>query len=129
MINDGSTDGTQAVVEEYVQLAPGRFGILSLSTNSVKAVHCARVNAVSDIYLFLDADLGSTACYARILGARVDSEADMTIARFSEGQSLGRTDVSLGAPPCCLRCEAANWNQSAESLSGQRAVKAEVLQA
>ena len=36
VINDGSTDGTQAVVEEYVQLAPGRFGILSLSTNSGK---------------------------------------------------------------------------------------------
>lgn len=133
VINDGSTDGTQAVVEEYVQLAPGRFGILSLSTNSGKGSALRQgVNAVQgDIYLFLDADLGSTACYARdLLEPVLSSEADMTIARFFEGQSLGGERMGFGLVRrlAALGVRLLTGTRVQSPLSGQRAVKAEVLQ-
>ncbi len=110
VISDGSTDGTAAVARRHGAIC------IELEQNVGKggAMKVGIERADADVFLFLDADLvGLTPEHVRsLLEPVVRGEAEMTIGIFERGRLS--TDLAQMVAPY---------------LSGQRAVRREVLQA
>jgi hypothetical protein len=123
VVDDGSTDGTAAVAE-----AAGAH-VVRLPRNRGKgAAVAAGVEAApdADVYLLLDADLGTTAGLAEaLLGPVVAGEADLTVAVLpSAGRKGGFGNVRKLAAAGIRR---ATGFEARAPLSGQRAVRGELL--
>ncbi len=109
VVSDGSTDNTVEVAHEY------GVDVLVLEKNKGKggAMKAGLDSCVSDIILFLDADLiGLTINHVNsLLKPVIDGEVDMTIGIFDDGRII--TDLAQKLVP---------------KLSGQRAIKTAVLE-
>lgn len=126
VIDDGSTDHTRSA-------AQCKARVLRLDRNQGKgaALNHGLRNVVADVYLFLDADLGSTAALAYELVRPIfRDQADMTIARFDTEQSAQQGKMGFGTvrkiASFGVRC--LTGRNVSSPLSGQRALKAVVLE-
>lgn len=129
VINDGSTDHTRQLVEEE-QLRLPQLHVVNLGQNQGKgaALNQGWAASEADVYLLLDADLGTTARHAQLLLDPVLSgEVQMTIGRFSTGQSSGKMGFGLVRRLAALGIWLLTGFWVRSPLSGQRAVAAEVL--
>ncbi|HHU82196.1 MAG TPA: glycosyltransferase family 2 protein [Firmicutes bacterium] len=110
VVNDGSTDRTAAIAEK------AGAKVIDLSANMGKgaAVATGVEAATAEIILLLDADLvGLRPSHIHaLLQPLLQDEADMTVGVFTDGRKV--TDLSQRLTPF---------------LSGQRAVKREILEA
>ena len=127
VINDGSTDNTGNLVQEQDGVT-----LLSMSQNQGKgaALNHGFKMIPAQVYLLLDADLGSTAVLAQaLLEPILKDEADMTIARFGTVQSDSPKKMGFGLvrQVACLGVKILTGTWVTSPLSGQRAIKAEVL--
>jgi glycosyltransferase involved in cell wall biosynthesis len=127
VIDDGSTDGTTAVVKDYP------VELIKLDRNRGKggALNAGWQRYRSEIYLLLDADLKSSAIYAQDLLAPVlEKAADMTIANFAVNQTGGAGKMGFGTAKLIARYGiwCLTGHKFASPLSGQRAVRREVLE-
>jgi glycosyltransferase involved in cell wall biosynthesis len=128
VIDDGSTDATAETAKSV-----GADEVLSLPENCGKgaAVNAGLLNRESDIFLLLDADLGESAREAsKLLEPLQAGLADMSIAmlpeaRLSNGRKSGGFGLVLGLARLGIRLLAKERVQA--PLSGQRAIRAEVL--
>lgn len=130
VIDDGSTDNTFSLA---TSLAFEKVTVLRVESNRGKggALNYGRRQVPADLYLLLDADLGTTANLAGgLLDPVLRGEADMTIAKFSAGQS--QTEVRMGfgiaRRAACLGVKLLTGATVTSPLSGQRALKERMLQ-
>lgn len=129
VINDGSTDNTAVLIKGYKGVT-----LLDLEYNQGKgtALNHAWQKTSSDVYLLLDGDLGSTASLGQaLLDPILEGRAHMTIARLGLDQSLTEAKMGFGLVRRCasLGIRLLTGVTIHSPLSGQRAVKAEVLHA
>jgi glycosyltransferase involved in cell wall biosynthesis len=125
--DDASTDATARVAEEGgARVIPGerRLGKGGAATRAAETVD-ARV------VLFADADLGASASALRTLveavnAAGPDARADLAIATFARRVG-GGFGIAVGASGRAI--ERATGRRMQAPISGQRAMRAEVLQA
>ncbi|HZK44530.1 MAG TPA: glycosyltransferase family 2 protein [Syntrophomonadaceae bacterium] len=124
VVNDGSTDNTAEIVKEL------NIDIINLKTNVGKggAMNASLSYIDTDIVVFLDADLGSSANEAiKIIKPVAEGEADLCIAAFPPAQRKGGFGLVKGtAAKAIKRAGAMEVNAP---LSGQRAMTKEVLMA
>ncbi len=124
VVDDGSTDGTSAAA-----LDAGAT-VLRSSRNVGKggAVEAAVGRLpVPDVYVLVDADVGETADQAGVLLAAVcDGEADLAIGRLPRATVGGFGAVKRMAAGLI---HGASGFDPKEPISGQRAIRGEVLQA
>jgi len=123
VVDDGSTDGTAEVA------AAAGAGVVRLARNRGKggAVAAAvRARPAADVYLLIDADLGTTAGLAEaLLRPVLADDADMTVAVLpSAGRKGGFGSVRRFA---AAGIERATGFAPRAPLSGQRAVRGELL--
>ena len=132
VLDDGSTDGTAKQAREA-----GASLVLTEKNGGKGAALCAAYLVARDraeVFLLLDADLGASAGEAvKLLPPLVRGEADMTIGMLppdpdfaASGQSGGRGFVVRLARWGIQRRTGQTFTQP---LSGQRAVRREVLEA
>lgn len=125
VVDDGSTDGTA----EASLAAGARVVVLDANVGKGGAVQAGiAATPHADVYLLIDADLGSTAATAGALLAPVlAGEADMTIAVLpSAGRKAGLGGVRRLAGAGIERATGGRFRPRAP-LSGQRAVDAGLL--
>jgi glycosyltransferase involved in cell wall biosynthesis len=122
IVDDGSADETANVAQE------SGAEVLRLGRNMGKggALQAAMKEVSQDIVLFLDADLGACASEAsKLLEPVLKGEAGMAIADFPKAQKEGGFGLVKGLG----RWGILHFTKVAmsEPLSGQRSVKAELL--
>lgn len=132
IIDDGSTDETYSLATS----CPLRKNIIVLRLESNRgkggALNYGRQQVPGDLYLLLDADLGSTASLAQgLLEPVLQGEVDMTIANFCAGQSQTGAAMGFGIArrAASLGVRLLTGIKVSSPLSGQRAVTERVLQA
>lgn len=124
VVDDGSTDNTA----DFARQA-GAF-VLELDKNQGKggAMNAAIAYINTDLVVFLDADLGSSASEAELLiQALVDGVTDLVIAAFPPPEKRGGFGLVKGTAAWVIRKVGKIEVQA--PLSGQRAMRKEVLQA
>ena len=131
VIDDGSQDDTFALASSVAK--DQRIMVLRLPKNRGKggALNRGLEQFQAEIYLLLDADLGTTASLASaLLEPILQSQADMTIARFSAKQSESPAKMGFGLVrrTAALGVRWLTGERVTSPLSGQRAVRGEVLQ-
>lgn len=131
VIDDGSTDDTYALASSC---SLPKVSVLRLPSNRGKggALNFGRREVHADVYLLLDADLGSSAALAdKLLEPVLRGEADMTIARFGAEQSKSGAKMGFGLVrrTASLGIKILTGSTVLSPLSGQRAVTAKVLDA
>ncbi len=132
VIDDGSSDNTFALASSVT--IGTKVTILRLEPNRGKgaALNYGKKQAKGEVYLLLDADLGTTASMAEdLVRPIVRNEADMTIARFASEQSVPGAKMGFGLARRTAQL-GVRWltgKHVTSPLSGQRAMRAEVLQA
>ncbi len=131
VIDDGSTDSTYSLAADC-NLGT-KVTVLRLDSNRGKggALNHGRESVPGDIYLLLDADLGTTAGLAQgLLDPVVRGEVDMAIANFVAGQSQTSTKMGFGIVrrTACLGVKLLTRTKVISPLSGQRALTERVLQ-
>jgi glycosyltransferase involved in cell wall biosynthesis len=132
VIDDGSSDNTFALASSVT--VGTKVTTLRLESNSGKgaALNWGTKQARGEVYLLLDADLGTTASMAEaLLWPIVRNDADMTIARFGSEQSLPGAKMGFGLARRTAQL-GVRWltgKHVTSPLSGQRAMRFEVLQA
>ncbi|MCY3950742.1 MAG: glycosyltransferase [Acidimicrobiaceae bacterium] len=123
VVDDGSRDRTAAAA------AAAGARVIELARNRGKAAAVAAGVAASgapDVYLLIDADLGSSAALAADLLQPVAlGEADMTIAIFGGAESPSGFGLVKAFAARVLRSE--TGLELAEPLSGQRAVRGPLM--
>lgn len=124
VIDDGSSDGTAAAAAAAgaaVLSAPrpvGKGGALEAALSKVP---------VAEVYLLADGDLGpSASALAGVLDAVLRGDADLAVGALPRPPSGGFGLVKRGAR---ILIRAATGFDPSEPLSGQRAVRREVLEA
>lgn len=132
VIDDGSKDNTSTLAERYAATSDKVVTVLRLDKNQGKgaALNFGLAQVPGEVYLLLDADLGETASLAEaLLGPILAREAEMTIARFAEEQSLSKRKMGFGLVRrlAVFGVQLLTGKQVSSPLSGQRAVRAEVL--
>jgi glycosyltransferase involved in cell wall biosynthesis len=130
VIDDGSSDDTSFRASNCS--LPKKLTVLRLEENRGKggALNHGRQKVLGDVYLLLDADLGTTASLAgALLGPILKDEADMTIARFSTEQSSSKQKMGFGTVRrvATLGVRLLTGHDIGSPLSGQRALTAQVL--
>lgn len=132
VIDDGSDDDTFALASSASVGKDVRVARLQANQGKGAALNYGRHEVQAQVYLLLDADLGATASLAgALLTPILQDEADMTIARFAADQSASKAKMGFGAVRCIAQL-GVKWltgGSITSPLSGQRAVRAEVLQA
>ncbi|NMB01208.1 MAG: glycosyltransferase family 2 protein [Firmicutes bacterium] len=133
VVNDGSVDDTLALALQFQKKASVKTTVLNQAENQGKgaALNYGLANVAADIYLLLDADLGDTAVLAvDLLEPVLTGEAQMSIARFVAGQSSAKSKMGFGVVrrTAVLGVRLLTGVRVSSPLSGQRAVKSEVLQ-
>lgn len=124
VVDDGSTDGTASAA-----LAAGATVLrLGRSIGKGGALEGAlRRLPPADVWLFADADLGASARELRVvLDPVLSGRADLAIATFPPARGGGFGLVKRGA---ARAIGALTGFRAAEPLSGQRAIRADVLAA
>jgi glycosyltransferase involved in cell wall biosynthesis len=112
LVNDGSTDGTLPIAQEYSSLDERLLVEHSIKNRGKGAALLAGVKRLTEdieVVIFLDADLIglSEANLVRLCEPIIEGRADMTVAVFCQG--YWRTDISQGVFPnlggqrCLLR--------------------------
>lgn len=123
VVDDGSNDDTAA------RAAAAGATVLSLATNWGKGGAVARAVEMfpdASIYLLLDADLGETARHVvGLLDPVTVGTADLSIAVFPSADGRGGFGVVKRAARAIIARECGY--DAAEPLSGQRAVRGELL--
>lgn len=132
VIDDGSQDAT-FVLASGCSLSK-QVTVLQLGANQGKgaALNYGRHKVKGDVYLLIDADLGSTAGLAgALLEPVVRDQADMTIAHFGAVQSSSSAKMGFGIARhvASLGVKLLTGHEVVSPLSGQRAIKTQVLQA
>lgn len=122
VVNDGSSDRTADVARQAgVELLD-----LAVNVGKGEALNRASRDVPADVVVFLDADLGRTAVEAaKIIQPVIDGEADLCIGKFPPPLKKGGFGFVKGLAAWGIRKEGF---ESAEPLSGQRAMTVEVLQ-
>ena len=122
VVDDGSSDGTAQAAEKY------GADVLRLPKNLGKggAMNAGAKSASGDVFLFLDADLGDSACEAsKLIGPVLANAADMTIARFPEIPGKGGGfGFAVGLARTGIR--ELTGRKMMSPLSGQRAMRRKV---
>lgn len=124
VVDDGSTDDTM------FQAASLADQIISFPENRGKgaALEAGWKKSAAPIILFLDADLGETAVHFPLLvHPIIAAEADMTIAKLPP--ALTRGGFGLVKRLACYGIAACSGFQATAPLSGQRALRKDVLTA
>lgn len=132
VIDDGSKDNTLSQVQKYKENSKRKVTVYSLKENKGKgaALNYGLANTFADIYLLLDADLGHTASLAdALLQPVLSNKAHMTIASFTENQSLTSSKMGFGFArrTATFGIQLLTGVNISSPLSGQRAIKADVL--
>jgi glycosyltransferase involved in cell wall biosynthesis len=132
VIDDGSHDNTFALAKSVA--LEKRLTVLRLQPNRGKgaALNYGKRQVQGQVYLLLDSDLGATASMAdALLEPIIRNEADMTIARFGAEQSVPGAKMGFGIVrrTAMLGVKWLTGREIASPLSGQRGIRAEVLQA
>lgn len=131
VVDDGSTDSTYSVASNcHLEC---KLSVLRMERNSGKggALNYGRQKVAGDVYLLLDADLGSTARLAHdLLQPVLRDEADMTVAQFGSQQSASGTKMGFGVARflASMGVRFLTGKKVTSPLSGQRAIKVEVLE-
>jgi glycosyltransferase involved in cell wall biosynthesis len=123
VVNDGSTDGTAERVHQF------GVTLIDLPTNMGKggAMNAALPYINSDIVVFLDADLGSSANEAvKIIKVVEDGLCDLAIAAFPPPTRKGGFGLVKGTAAWAIR--RAGKMEVTAPLSGQRAMTRRALE-
>ncbi|TVY11523.1 glycosyltransferase family 2 protein [Paenibacillus cremeus] len=123
VVDDGSTDGTCKAALPWVDL------VLRMPKNQGKgaAIHAGAKAAAGEICVFLDADLGGSAMnFPLLIEPLLRGEADMTIAELPRAVKPG--GLGLVKKLAKHGVLALTGLSAAAPLSGQRAVRREILQ-
>lgn len=123
VVNDGSTDRTAERVREF------GVTLINLSANQGKggAMNAALPYINSDIVVFLDADLGSSAVEAiKIIRVVKDGLCDLAIAAFPPPTRKGGFGLVKGTASWAIR--RAGKMEATAPLSGQRAMTRKALE-
>jgi len=140
VVDDGSTDDTAENA-----CAAGAHRVITLKENRGKggALNEACPSAEGDIFLLLDADLGSSAGEAdKLLEPILRGDADMTIAIFGKLPVEASSSSADGSPKLAARSggfgtvmkvakfgiKALTGKRIVAPLSGQRALKREIIE-
>ena len=120
--DDGSTDATSRVA------ADAGARVIRLEESQGKGGAMTRATSAADarIVLLADADLGESAAELRALVDAVEAGADLAIATFARRVG-GGFGIAVGAAGRAI--ERATGRRMQAPISGQRAMRAEVLQA
>lgn len=124
VVDDGSTDNTAAVAEK------AGATVLRSEKNLGKggALNLGLAEAIGDIILLVDADLGKTAVEARkLLDPVIKGQADLTIGRFTSRKRKGGFGLALNLARKAIR-HLTGLNLEAP-LSGQRALNRKAIAA
>ncbi|NLB89359.1 MAG: glycosyltransferase family 2 protein [Syntrophomonadaceae bacterium] len=125
VVNDGSTDNTAEIIKRFDDIE-----LIDLKVNRGKggAMNSSLPYIDSDIVVFLDADLGSSAKEAyKIIEPVLQEKADLAIAAFPPPQRKGGFGFVKGTAAWAIR--RAGGIETKAPLSGQRAMTKEVLKA
>lgn len=122
VVNDGSTDKTAEVVRKLgVELID-----LKINRGKGGAMNASLPYIDTDIVVFLDADLGSSASEAyKIIKPVIEEQADLVIAAFPPPQKKGGFGLVKGTAAKAIK--KAGAMEVTAPLSGQRAMTKEVL--
>ncbi|HEX7056094.1 MAG TPA: glycosyltransferase family 2 protein [Bacilli bacterium] len=123
VVDDGSTDDT------YAAAVAGADTIIRHKRNygKGKALEAGWRNAKGTIIVFLDADLGASADFARILLSPLFAgQCDMSIATFPANERKGGFGICKKV--AAKGIHALSGYLPVEPLSGQRAVRRELLE-
>lgn len=134
VIDDGSQDKTAEIAR-----SAGAAEVISLPKNSGKGAALsagyAKMRDSADIFLLLDADLGASATECvKLLWPIFDDRADMTVGLLPPDRALATDDGAEGGGMGLVVSLARYGLQKktglalAQPLSGQRAVRREVLE-
>ncbi len=124
VVDDGSTDQTARIARE------AGADVLALTPNRGKggAMNAAAEHIKTDIIAFVDADLGQCAEQVElILQPIIDQEADLAIAAFPPAKRKGGFGLVKNTARRAIK--KAGQIEVVSPLSGQRAMKIEVLRA
>lgn len=122
VVDDGSDDDTREVACTWADVVIG----FPVNKGKAAAMSAGCRAAQGGIFVFLDADLGETAaCFPLLLEPILQDQADLTVARLPQvkkpaGFGLVKKLATRGV-------KALSGYSSLAPLSGQRAVRAEVL--
>jgi len=127
VIDDGSSDNTSVLAQKTAK-------VLRLTSNQGKgaALNHGLKEVRADIYLLLDADLGSSAHLAwELVEPILHDQADMTIARFDIQHSAPQARMGFGSvrKMASLGVRLLTGTKVHSPLSGQRAIRVAVLDA
>lgn len=123
VVDDGSTDRTVQVAQQYADQ------VLQMPKNGGKgkALNFAWKQVDSDVFLFVDADLESTANLTEaLLPPVLNHEAHMTIAAFPPAQRKGGFGFVKRLATNGILSMTGQYFQS--PISGQRAIRKELLE-
>ncbi len=127
VIDDGSSDSTAEILARY-KSDKLKFLVQNPNQGKGKALEKGLevCNPISDIIVFLDADLGSTSSeVVKIIMPVIDGECDVAIARFRPAKKKGGMGfVKRLARDSVYEMTGVELNST---ISGQRAFKKEVI--
>ncbi|MBC2576486.1 glycosyltransferase family 2 protein [Peptostreptococcus canis] len=127
VIDDGSSDSTVEILSRY-KSDKLKFWVQNSNQGKGKALEkgLELCNSISDIVVFLDADLGNTSSeVVKIIMPVINNECDVAIARFRPAKKKGGMGfVKRLARDSVYEMTGVELNST---ISGQRAFKKEVI--